>query len=97
MSTGTTVRNYINETSYNLDYVTISAVAFNRLSLKKVYSKTEVFAASLTDITKALRTKTKTDPRTRLPKQYYEFLDVFSREQADKLPPLRGSGINYKI
>ena len=66
MSTGTTVRNYVNETSYNLDYVAVSAVAFNRLSLKKVYNKTEVFAASLTDITKALRIKTKTDPRTKL-------------------------------
>src|SRR5208282_3843689 len=45
----------------------------------------------------ALARKAKIDPRTKLPKHYYEFLDVFSRTDADKLPPLRGKGIDHGI
>ena len=33
--------------------------------------------------------KTYTDPKTKLPKQYHEYLDVFSRASADKLPKHR--------
>jgi predicted aspartyl protease len=97
MSTGTTIQNYVAKASYDFDCVAVSAVAFKRLSSRKAYGKTETFAASLADITKALRTKTRTDPRTKLPRQYYEFLDVFSREQSDKLPPLRGKGVDHGI
>jgi len=97
LSTGTIVRNHAAEAPYDLDCVAVSAVAFNRLSSRKRYGKTEVFAASLADITRALRTKAKTDPRTKLPKQYHDFLDVFSQEQANKLPPLRGKGIDHGI
>ena len=50
-----------------MNYVAVLAVAFNRLSLRRAYSKIEVFAASLADITKALRIKARTDPRTKLP------------------------------
>ncbi|KAF4624767.1 hypothetical protein G7Y89_g13402 [Cudoniella acicularis] len=71
MSTGTTIRNYVTKAPYDLDYVAVSAIEFNRLSSKKVYGKTEVFVASLTDIIKALRTKTKTDPYTKLPNSLY--------------------------
>ncbi|KAF4614379.1 hypothetical protein G7Y89_g15358 [Cudoniella acicularis] len=71
MSTGTTIRNYVTKAPYDLDYVAVSAIAFNRLSSKKVYDKTEVFVASLTDIIKALRIKTKTDPYTKLSNSLY--------------------------
>lgn len=46
----------------------------------------EVFAASLADIEKALHPKSITDTRTKLPKHYREFLDVFDRTEANKLP-----------
>ena len=59
--------------------------------------RVEVFAASLADIEKTLRPKSITDPRTKLPKHYSEFLDVFDRTEADKLPPLRGPGIDHHI
>ena len=35
------------------------------------------------------------DPREKLPKEYHEFLDVFSKKEADKLPPYRP--YNHKI
>jgi hypothetical protein len=77
--------------------VAVSAIAFHRLTRGKLRSKVEVFAASLADINKALARKAKIDPRTKLPKHYYEFLDVFSCTDADKLPPLRGKGIDHGV
>ncbi|THC87386.1 hypothetical protein EYZ11_013167 [Aspergillus tanneri] len=56
-----------------------------------------VFAASLKDIEKALTVKKYTDPKDKLPAHYHQFLPVFSREEADKLPPLRGAGVDHKI
>jgi len=85
------------EPELDLNCVAVSAVAFHRLTRGKLRSKVEVFAASLADINKALARKAKIDPRTKLPKHYYEFLDVFSRTDADKLPPLRGKGIDHGI
>ncbi|TQV90502.1 retrovirus polyprotein [Cordyceps javanica] len=41
------------------------------------------------DIEKALAPKTNLDPKAKLPIEYHEFLDVFSRKEADKLPPHR--------
>ena len=75
----------------------VSAVSFGRLAKGRHRTKAEVFAASLADINKALRTKTRIDPRTKLPRQFHEFLDVFSKEQAEKLPPLRGPGVDHEI
>lgn len=49
------------------------------------------------DIDKALRPKLPTDPRTKLPFQYHEFLSVFDRTEADKQPPHRGPGVDHKI
>ena len=70
----------------------MSAAAFSLLSKKRKngYGPKIVFAASMADINKALAKKTYTDPRFRLPKQYHEFLNVFDRKEADKLPPVRG-------
>jgi hypothetical protein len=51
---------------------------------------------TLADIEKALRTKDPVDPKTRLPKQYWPWLDVFSQQLADQLPPHR-VGIDHRI
>ena len=56
-----------------------------------------MFSATIADIEKALAIKTPTDPRTKLPKHFHEFLDVFNRTDAEKLPPLRGKGIDHAI
>lgn len=48
------------------------------------------------DIDKALRTKIHTDPRTKLPPHYHDFLEAFSRKKAERLPPLR-IGIDHSI
>jgi hypothetical protein len=56
----------------------------------------QIFAASMKDIEKALAPKRHTDPREKLPNHYYEFLPLFDRNAADRLPPLR-PGVDYKI
>ena len=45
----------------------------------------KVFAVSLRDIEKALESKKHFDPTVKLPKEYYQFLDVFFRQEADTL------------
>ena len=77
----------------------ISAEAFSlwRRQQKKD-KRIEIFAVSLKDIDKALRPKPPpTDPSTKLPHHYHEFLDVFDRKEAETLPPLRGKGIDHSI
>jgi len=58
--------------------------------------RVQVFAASLRDIEKALAPKKHTDPRQKLPQHYYEFLSLFDRSAADRLPPHR-PGIDHEI
>jgi hypothetical protein len=82
---------------YNFNCVAVLAIAFKRLSLRKVYSKIKTFVASLIDIIKALQTKIRTDLCTKLLKQYYKFLDVFSCKQFNKLLLLCNKGIDYRI
>ena len=53
-----------------------------------------VFAASLSDINKALKPKVKGDPEKLLPPQYHDFLKAFSREDAKTLPPYK-PGIDH--
>ncbi|GFF63123.1 hypothetical protein IFM51744_11089 [Aspergillus udagawae] len=55
-----------------------------------------IFAASLKDIEKALQVKKHTDPATKLPTHYHEFLTVFDRKKADELPPHR-PGVDHRI
>lgn len=76
----------------------ISAVSF-AYQVKKSRQKegTRIFAVSMKDIEKALHVKKSTDPRTKLPKQYMEFLDVFDRKTADTLSPFRGTGVDHGI
>ena len=66
-----------------------------RISTTKV--STQVFAASMADINKALRTKLYTDPREKLPSFLSEFLPTFDRKAADSLPPLRGPSVDHRI
>ncbi|KAI1002239.1 hypothetical protein K3495_g5967 [Podosphaera aphanis] len=58
------------------------------------YTKKEVLkimSVSLEDIQEALKEKPNIDPAEKLPKIYHEYLPVFSRDEADKLPPHRPS------
>ena len=56
----------------------------------------EIFAASLKDIEKSLAVKKRTDPRSKLPEHYHEYLPLFDMKEADRLPPCR-PGIDHKI
>ena len=62
----------------------IGSAPFAQVAQKKNH---EVFAISMKDIEKVLNLKQPTDPATVLSKEYNEFLDVFSRQLADTLPP----------
>ncbi len=50
----------------------------------------------MADIEKSLRPKKKIDPKEKLPPQYREWLRVFDRQLADKLPMHR-PGVDHKI
>lgn len=56
-----------------------------------------IFAASMADIEKALAPKMHLDPRTKLPEHYHEFLKLFDKKEADRLPPFRGEGMDHRI
>ena len=49
----------------------------------------EIYAVTIADIDKALAPKTYTDPVAKLPAEFHDFLHVFSRKEADKLPEHR--------
>jgi hypothetical protein len=50
---------------------------------------------TISDIDKALAEKKHTDPATKLLPKYYDLLEVFSREDLNKLPERRA--YDYKI
>lgn len=94
------VRNQSVWEDQTLDCVSISAVAYSALARKgkKKHQKVEIFSASMADIDKALAKREKrTDPRTKLPEEYHEFLDLFDHVKAELLPPLRGAKIDHEI
>jgi hypothetical protein len=99
MSTGTVVRNVARpqEAKSRSTAVAVSAASFDWLTRGKRRTRVEVFAASLADINKALTNKAKTDPRTKLPKHFHEFIESFSREKANELAPRRGEGVDHEI
>ena len=81
------------------DHSMINANAFSYLTDQKRMRKqgTQVFTASLADISKALAEKRVTDPRTKLPDWIgSEFDKVFDRAEANKLP-LHRIGIDHGI
>lgn len=67
---------------------TIGAAPFNLLTRRK---DVEIFAVSLKDVEyeMAKRKKTVTNPKLVVPEEYHDFLDVFSKQDADRLPPHR--------
>ena len=69
-----------------LEVYAIGSSPFYRLARKPDH---EVFAVSMRDIEKALETKKETDPATKLPPEYRNLLNIFSRRNADTLPPYR--------
>ena len=78
----------------HLDVHSVSAESFKTLLMNR--KKNQIFSASMVDIDKALRIKEVTDPRTRLPEHYHQYLDVFDQKAADQLPPHR-PGADHKI
>ena len=44
-----------------------------------------IFAVIIADIKNALTPKKHTNPATKVPAEYYKYLDVFSRKEANKL------------
>ena len=98
MSSNTLVRNRARTPDLTIDCVAVSAAAFNMIARRrKTKDNTEVFSASMADIQKALAVRSKTDPRTKLPKHYHQFLTVFDTDEAEKLPPVRGPGVDHAI
>ena len=95
--TGTIIQNRAKVKDLEVDYIVVSAVSFGQLTHSKRQKKAEVFTTSIVDINKALLSKVRTDPRTKLPEQCQDFLDVFSKEKATELLLLRGTGVDYKI
>ncbi|KAK1912987.1 hypothetical protein P3342_004923 [Pyrenophora teres f. teres] len=59
--------------------------------------RVQIFAASITDINKALAPKKAVDVRSLLPKQYQSYFELFNPKEASKLPPHRGPGVDHKI
>lgn len=56
----------------------------------------QIFSVTMADIEKALRVKEKIDPRIKLPPRYLSLVEVFSQQEADKLPPHR-PGVDHHI
>ena len=73
-------------TGSTMSIVIIGAAPYYLLAKRP---ENQVFAATMDDITKALRIKEYIDPLPLLPKEYHEFADVFSRQDSDVLPPHR--------
>ena len=75
-----------------LDLVFIGGAPFMRLAKsKKPKQRAEIFAISMRDIEYQLNKTTKppTDPKTVVPAEYHDFLDVFSKDISDTLRPHR--------
>ena len=73
--------------------IPINTAVFSLLAAKPDH---QVFSVSLRDIEQVLKPKKFVDPATLLPAQYHKFLDIFSKDDTDKLPPLH-SGVDHKI
>ena len=71
-----------------VDFESCSTEDFGKSFLK---SDHRIMAASIEDIREALREKPFVDPAEKLPGIYHDYLPVFSKVEADKLPPHRPS------
>lgn len=57
---------------------------------------TGVYAVSIADIEKALKSRKRSDPKVKLPPHYHKWMKVFDRFLAEKLPPHR-KGVDLHI
>ena len=73
--------------------ISINTAVFSLLAAKPDH---QVFSVSLRDIEQVLKPKKCVDPATLLPAQYHKFLDIFSKDDTDKLPSLH-PGVDHKI
>ena len=74
----------------------VNARTFTNMVRAKKRTKAQVFSVSIADINKALATKVRTNPKDKLPKQFWKHLGLFSRERADQLPPHR-PGVDHRV
>lgn len=94
----TEVPNLTYQKEKKLDCVQVSAAVFGMWTKRrKQDTSVQVFSATMADIDKALRIKTHTDPRTKLPQHYWNWLNAFDQEKAEQLPPLRGKDTDHQI
>jgi hypothetical protein len=76
----------------------LNAAAYSTLIKRsKRDSSINLFAASLADIEKAFKKKSKSDPQEKQPDYLKPDYKIFLREEADKLAPHRGPTIDHKI
>jgi hypothetical protein len=76
----------------------LNAAAYSTLIKRsKRDSSINLFAASLADIEKAFKKKSKSDPQEKQPDYLKPDYKIFLREEADKLAPHRGPAIDHKI
>ena len=80
------------ELSKSISIYIISAATYGIYSRKKNHN---LIAILLRDIEKALEEKKRPNPAILLPECYYDYLNMFSRTESDKLPPYRP--YNYDI
>ena len=71
------------------------AASIHDIEKALVTKKVQLLKASIGDVEKALTPKKVVDPARILPKEYYDFLNIFLQEVADTLLPHRSS--DYKI
>jgi hypothetical protein len=77
----------VQATAHLIHHLVWSLIAPNRLRIGRVL---------LDNIKKALKLKKHINPKDKLPKHYWRWMDVFSQQLADKLPP-HWPGIDHKI
>ena len=80
----------------NMNILMIRAAPFNTLVQQASHAKNmEIFSILIRNIEKTLVPKSITNPTKKLPTEYHDFLNVFSRADSDILPPHRS--YNHKI
>ena len=100
-STGAKLRDRKRKPLPKLDILQVCAATMSlmirRTSRTKYKNTWQCFAVTMKDIQKALAPKKHTDPRTKLPLEYREYLELFEPKNATTLPPHRGPGIDHDI
>ena len=92
------VENVFGKNPMKLDCMQISSSGFYMQSKRaRRESNLEMFSASIADIDKALNVKPRIKPKTIVPEQYWDYLNVFDEDEINQLPPIRGKGINHGI